>query len=113
MEDDRLSSVSPGLPWQKGCKWRPDQSLRGLHAELARDVNSQSIRQIQFTTSRKEKELAMLYWALMFLIIAIVAAVLGFGGLAGTASWIANVLFVVFLVLFLVSLLTGMRRPVV
>jgi uncharacterized membrane protein YtjA (UPF0391 family) len=55
----------------------------------------------------------MLYWALMFLVIALVAAVLGFGSLAGTASWIAQVLFVVFLVLFIVSLLMGSRRPIV
>jgi uncharacterized membrane protein YtjA (UPF0391 family) len=55
----------------------------------------------------------MLYWALMFLVIALVAAVLGFGGIAGTSAWIAQVLFVVFLVLFLVSLLTGsIRRPI-
>jgi len=55
----------------------------------------------------------MLYWAMTFLIIALVAAVLGFGGLAGTAMGIAKILFFVFLVLFVVSLLFGMRRPVV
>jgi uncharacterized membrane protein YtjA (UPF0391 family) len=56
----------------------------------------------------------MLYWALMFFILALVAGVLGFGGIAGGAMTIAKVLFVVFLVLFLVSLLTGWsRRPIV
>jgi uncharacterized membrane protein YtjA (UPF0391 family) len=54
----------------------------------------------------------MLYWALMFLVIALVAAVLGFGNLAGGAAWIAQVLFVLFLVLFIVSLLFGARRPI-
>jgi len=54
----------------------------------------------------------MLYWALMFLVIALVAAVLGFGTLAGAAAWIAKVLFVLFLVLFVVSLLMGARRPI-
>ena len=53
----------------------------------------------------------MLYWALLFLIVALGAAVLGFGGIAGTLAWMAQVLFVVFLVLFLVSLVTGMRAP--
>jgi uncharacterized membrane protein YtjA (UPF0391 family) len=54
----------------------------------------------------------MLYWALMFLVIALVAGALGFGSVMGTAAWIAQVLFVVFLVLFVVSLLTGaVRRP--
>jgi uncharacterized membrane protein YtjA (UPF0391 family) len=54
----------------------------------------------------------MLYWALMFLVIALVAAVLGFGTLAGASAWIAQVLFVLFLVLFIVSLLFGARRPI-
>lgn len=55
----------------------------------------------------------MLYWALIFFILAIVAALFGFGGIAGGAMWIAKVLFVVFLVLFLVSLITGWtRRPI-
>ena len=35
----------------------------------------------------------MLYWALMFLIVALVAALFGFGGIAGTAAGIAQVLF--------------------
>jgi len=56
----------------------------------------------------------MLYWALMFLVIALVAALFGFGGIAVEAAMIGKVLFVVFLILFLVSLLTGaVRRPVV
>ena len=49
----------------------------------------------------------MLYWSLMFLIVAIVAAVLGFGAVAGTAAAIAKILFWVFLVVFLVSLILG------
>jgi uncharacterized membrane protein YtjA (UPF0391 family) len=54
----------------------------------------------------------MLYWALMFLVIALVAAALGFGGIAGTAAGLAKILFFVFLVLFIVSLFFGgMRRP--
>lgn len=52
----------------------------------------------------------MLYWALMFLIVALVAAVFGFGGIASTATGIAQVLFVVALVFFVVSLLAGFMR---
>ena len=52
----------------------------------------------------------MLYYAMVFLVVALVAALLGFGYLAGTAMWIAQILFVVFLILFLISLVThGMR----
>jgi uncharacterized membrane protein YtjA (UPF0391 family) len=52
----------------------------------------------------------MLYWALMFLLVALVAAIFGFGGIASTAAGIAQVLFVVALVLFVLSLFMGYRR---
>ena len=55
----------------------------------------------------------MLGWALIFLLVALVAGAVGFGGfVVGTALWIAKVLFVLFLVLFIVSLVTGRRRPI-
>jgi uncharacterized membrane protein YtjA (UPF0391 family) len=50
----------------------------------------------------------MLYWALVFLIIAIIAGALGFGGLAATAGSIAHILFVLFLVFFVVALIGGL-----
>lgn len=51
---------------------------------------------------KRAKDAAMLYWALLFLIVAIVAGALGFGGIASTATGIAKVLFVIFLIVFLV-----------
>jgi uncharacterized membrane protein YtjA (UPF0391 family) len=54
----------------------------------------------------------MLYYALVFLLIAIVAAVCGFGGVAIVSAGIAKILFFVFIVLFLVSLVTHMSRRV-
>ena len=51
----------------------------------------------------------MLYWALLFLVVAIVAGIFGFGGIAATASSIAQVLFFIFLVLFIISLFFGWR----
>ncbi|HEY4330319.1 MAG TPA: DUF1328 domain-containing protein [Phycisphaerae bacterium] len=55
----------------------------------------------------------MLYWALIFLVIALVAAFLGFIGVAGVAIGFAKILFFLFLVLFLVSALAGVmwKRP--
>ena len=47
----------------------------------------------------------MLYYALVFLILAVVAGFFGFGGVAGTATWIAQVLFVFFLVGLVISVL--------
>jgi uncharacterized membrane protein YtjA (UPF0391 family) len=49
----------------------------------------------------------MLYWAAVFLAIALIAAVFGFGGLAAGAAGMAKVLFFLFLILFVVSLFTG------
>jgi uncharacterized membrane protein YtjA (UPF0391 family) len=49
----------------------------------------------------------MLYWAAVFLIVAIVAAIFGFGGIVAGAMTIAKVLFFIFLVVFLVSLIAG------
>jgi len=51
--------------------------------------------------------LAMLHWALIFLVVALIAAAFGFGGIAGAATGIAKILFFGFLVLFLVSLVVG------
>ncbi|WP_428663450.1 DUF1328 domain-containing protein [Reyranella sp.] len=52
----------------------------------------------------------MLYWALMFLVVALVAAVFGFGGIASTATGIAQVLFVIAIIMFAVSLFAGFMR---
>ena len=55
----------------------------------------------------------MLYWSVVFLVIALIAAVFGFTGVYVAAAGIAKILFFVFLVLFILSLLTGtVRRPV-
>lgn len=52
----------------------------------------------------------LLYWAVVFLIIALIAAAFGFGGLAGTAMSGAQLLFWVAIVLFVVSALFGVLR---
>ncbi len=52
----------------------------------------------------------MLYWAAIFLVVALVAALFGFGGVANAAVDIAQILFFVFLVLFVVAILVGLFR---
>lgn len=52
----------------------------------------------------------MLYWAFVFLVIALVAAVLGFGGIAVASAGIAKILFFVFLIIFLATLIMGLAR---
>lgn len=54
----------------------------------------------------------MIYWAAVFLIIALVAAVLGFSGVAGLSMNIAWILFVVGLILAIVFFVMGRRPPV-
>ncbi|MBW8781213.1 MAG: DUF1328 domain-containing protein [Verrucomicrobia bacterium] len=51
----------------------------------------------------------MLYYCIVFLVIAILAGALGFGAIAGTAALIAKVLFLIFLVLFIAMLLRGRK----
>jgi uncharacterized membrane protein YtjA (UPF0391 family) len=52
----------------------------------------------------------MLYWALLFLVVALVAALFGFGGISAVATDIARVLFFIFIVLFLVSAIAHLLR---
>ncbi len=54
----------------------------------------------------------MLYYAVVFFVIALVAAFFGFGGIAVGAAGIAKVLFVVFLIGAVVSFLMSMGRRV-
>ena len=52
----------------------------------------------------------MLYWAVVFLVVALVAALLGFGGVATAAAGMAQILFYIFLIVFLVTLVLGLGR---
>ena len=52
----------------------------------------------------------LLYYAIVFLVVALVAAALGFGGVAGTAMEGARLLFWVAQVLFVVSAVVGLVR---
>jgi uncharacterized membrane protein YtjA (UPF0391 family) len=52
----------------------------------------------------------MLYWSVMFLVIALVAALFGFGGIAASAAGIAKILFVVVLIAFAVSGIMSLAR---
>jgi uncharacterized membrane protein YtjA (UPF0391 family) len=52
----------------------------------------------------------LLYYALVFLVVALVAAAVGFGGVAGFAIEAARLLFWAFIMLFVVSLVAGLAR---
>ena len=54
--------------------------------------------------------IVMLYWALIFLVVAIIAGLFGFGGIASASAGIAQVLFFIFLVIFVVTLVMHLVR---
>ena len=45
----------------------------------------------------------MLYWAVVFLVVALVAGLFGFGGIAATSAGFAKILFFIFLIGFIFS----------
>jgi uncharacterized membrane protein YtjA (UPF0391 family) len=61
-------------------------------------------------TAVQVRIIAMLGWALTFLIVALIAAVLGFGGIAGFAVEIAKIIFFVAIILFVISAIFGLVR---
>ena len=52
----------------------------------------------------------LIYYAIVFLVVAVVAAFFGFGGVAGTAIDGAKLLFWVAIVLAVISLVAGLVR---
>jgi uncharacterized membrane protein YtjA (UPF0391 family) len=52
----------------------------------------------------------MLYWALVFFVIALIAALFGFTGIAVAFAGIAKVMFFIFVVIFVLTLIFGWRR---
>jgi uncharacterized membrane protein YtjA (UPF0391 family) len=58
----------------------------------------------------RPKELTMLHYAVVFLVIALIAALFGFGGIASGAMGLAKILFLVFLALAVISFVVGLLR---
>jgi uncharacterized membrane protein YtjA (UPF0391 family) len=52
----------------------------------------------------------MLYYAVVFLVVALIAALFGFGGIASGAVGIAKVLFMVFIALALITFVLSLVR---
>jgi uncharacterized membrane protein YtjA (UPF0391 family) len=71
-------------------------------------TNVVQFEDVQFDDVHGQKEKSsMLYWAVIFLVVAIIAGIFGFGGISQAATGIAKILFLIFIVLFLVSLVVG------
>lgn len=54
----------------------------------------------------------MLYWSVVFFVIAVISGVLGFGGVAAASAGIAQVLFYVFILGFVLSIVLHFARKV-
>ena len=52
----------------------------------------------------------LLYWAIVFLVVALIAAFFGFGGVAGVATEGARMLFWVAIILVVLSFIGGLLR---
>jgi uncharacterized membrane protein YtjA (UPF0391 family) len=52
----------------------------------------------------------MLFYGLVFLVVAIVAGVLGFGGVVGASAGIAQILFFLFLAILVISFIGSLMR---
>jgi uncharacterized membrane protein YtjA (UPF0391 family) len=89
---------------------RPEQcALRRSAALRLRNMNA--ITAFYDVSSYAEDKMGnLLYWAVIFLIVALVAAFLGFGGIAGVAVEGARILFWIALVLLVVSVVLGLLR---
>lgn len=52
----------------------------------------------------------MLYWAVVFFVLALIAAFLGFGGVAFAAAGIAKILFFGFLIVAAIALIANLTN---
>jgi uncharacterized membrane protein YtjA (UPF0391 family) len=74
------------------------------------NLSQNELKSNDLSQTIEPRSVAMLGWAVTFLIIALVAAVLGFGGIAGLAVELAKIVFVVAMVLFVISAIFGFIR---
>jgi uncharacterized membrane protein YtjA (UPF0391 family) len=86
----------------------PGASMEGAPGDFFESVTTKHDRAP--TAAHRKQESLMLYYAIVFLIIALIAGFFGFFSVAGVAAGIAKVLFVIFIILFIASLLFGRRR---
>ena len=92
------------LLWMVACK----QTKRGGKWFLVFSRNHLCSGYVELRTETKGNP--MLYWSVLFLVIALVAAVFGFGGIAAASAGVAQILFVLFAILFAVTLILRLVR---
>lgn len=56
------------------------------------------------------KELFMLHYSVVFLVVALIAAIFGFGGIAAGAVEIAKILFIIFAIMAVITFVIGLIK---
>jgi uncharacterized membrane protein YtjA (UPF0391 family) len=96
-------SIWPAHCTVKYCGHQKDLHEQYRCPRMDRPFSFSSVHRMQCNPDSLRRG-PMLYWALVFLIVAIISGILGFGAVAGAAANIAKILFYVFLVLLVVTL---------
>ena len=109
---------------QDGLKLRPRAAVRSFvsprntlnsrtierYAPVARGMRVASMQRTRQAARFNPLEVDMLYYAIVFFVIALVAALFGFGGIAAGAAGIAKILFFAFLIIAIVTFLMSLAR---
>jgi uncharacterized membrane protein YtjA (UPF0391 family) len=100
--------VSPAAAW----RGRKPLNRRANHVppRMARVMRLLSVAAAVAADLLTTLEVDMLYYAIVFFVIALVAALFGFGGIAAGAAGIAKILFFAFLVIAIVTFLMSLAR---
>jgi uncharacterized membrane protein YtjA (UPF0391 family) len=95
LQSDAKSLKAEGNPARKG---------------VARGVRHRFGSAVVLRSTLNASEVVMLYYAVVFFVIALVAALFGFGGIAAGAAGIAKILFFAFLIIAIVTFLMSLAR---
>lgn len=90
------------------CDRHPHPRRPLPHTLESRRTNVQATKSAGIRPPHKEME--MLHYAVVFLVIALIAALFGFGGIAAGAVGIAKILFFVFVIMAVVTFVLGLLR---
>ena len=78
---------------------------------LARSLQTESQARAPQRHSRfPASEIIVLYYAVVYFIVALIAALVGFGGIAAGAAGIAKILFIIFLLVSVVTFMLSLAR---
>ena len=93
-----------------GAETAPENAAAFAGAQTLKECAAIILKVGKTSPNHLPKGAAVLYYAIVFFVIALIAAVLGFGGVVTAAAGIAKLLFGLFILLALVSAAIGLLR---